>query len=156
MDAGYTILGRKDNQHGGAGITIHHKELYPTPLSTNADFWVQYIKKSAEYRIHVFNGKVIDCVQKRKRIGKEVTSSMIRNHANGWIFCRNNVTLPDNAKSMAIYAIESLGLNFGAVDLIYNKHYNKYYVLEINTAPGLEGTTLEIYATMLKDALNGN
>jgi len=47
---------------------------------------------------------------------------------------------------VALAAVSALGLDFGAVDIIYNEHENQYYVLEVNTAPGLEGTTVEKYA----------
>ena len=39
----------------------------------------------------------------------------------------------------------AVGLKIGAVDIIWNELENKCYVLEINTAPGLEGTTLVKY-----------
>ena len=46
----------------------------------------------------------------------------------------------------------AVGLKFGAVDLIWNELENKSYVLEINTAPGLTGATLEKYAqAIVKD-----
>ena len=39
----------------------------------------------------------------------------------------------------------AIDLQFGAVDIIWNEKENKCYVLEINTAPGLVGTTLTKY-----------
>ena len=46
-------------------------------------------------------------------------------------------------------------LDFGAVDLIWNEHENKCYVLEVNSAPGIEGTTLQQYVTAFaKDIKN--
>jgi D-alanine-D-alanine ligase-like ATP-grasp enzyme len=44
-------------------------------------------------------------------------------------------------------------LDFGAVDIIYNAKRNECYVLEVNTAPGLEGTTVEKYATKFASEL---
>ena len=49
--------------------------------------------------------------------------------------------------------MESIGLDFGAVDVIYNGHSNRAYVLEINTAPGLTGTTLDNYAAALRNLI---
>ena len=46
----------------------------------------------------------------------------------------------------AIKAVELCGLYFGAVDMIWNAYKKQGYVLEINTAPGLEGQTVENYA----------
>lgn len=42
-------------------------------------------------------------------------------------------------------AVKACGLDFGAVDIIWNNHYQKAYVLEINTAPGLEGSSVDNY-----------
>jgi D-alanine-D-alanine ligase-like ATP-grasp enzyme len=55
------------------------------------------------------------------------------------------VNVTQELKDIAIGSVNILGLNFGAVDVIYNEKENKYYVLEVNTAPGLSGTTLEKY-----------
>jgi D-alanine-D-alanine ligase-like ATP-grasp enzyme len=44
----------------------------------------------------------------------------------------------------SISAVNTLGLDFGAVDLIVAKD-GRVYVLEVNTAPGIEGITLEKY-----------
>ena len=49
-------------------------------------------------------------------------------------------------------AIKVLGLDFGAVDIIYNKQEDKWYVLEVNTAPGIYGTTLDKYVNAIMRA----
>jgi D-alanine-D-alanine ligase-like ATP-grasp enzyme len=41
-------------------------------------------------------------------------------------------------------------LDFGAVDVIWNEKEDKYYVLEVNTACGLEGTTLDKYVEQFR------
>lgn len=134
--------------HSGEGIELKEfgQDVAPAPLYT------KYIKKSAEYRVHVFNGEVIDVQQKRKRqeTPKEEVDFKVRNHQNGWVYCREDITEPDNMREISINAINALGLDFGAVDIIYNTHHNQCYVLEVNTACGLEGTTLEKYTNAIK------
>ena len=49
--------------------------------------------------------------------------------------------------------LKELGLDFGAVDVIWNEHESKAYVLEINTAPGLEGSTVEDYKEFFNRAV---
>jgi D-alanine-D-alanine ligase-like ATP-grasp enzyme len=44
-------------------------------------------------------------------------------------------------------------LDFGAVDVIYNRAQDKAYVLEVNTAPGLEGSTLDNYVEAIQKVL---
>ena len=111
-----------------------------------------YKKKKHEYRVHVFNGEVIDITQKKKRKGAEFLDTKIRNHKNGWVYAREDITEPEDLRQQAARAMYAVGLKFGAVDLIWNELENKSYVLEINTAPGLTGATLEKYAqAIVKD-----
>jgi hypothetical protein len=137
--------------HSGQGITVHEQGQ---PLPT-VPLYTKYQKKTYECRIHVFNGKVIDAQVKRKRTtdNQEETNPYIRNIHTGWVYCRENFILPESAKELAIAACTAVGLDFGAVDLIYNRHYNQFYLLEINTAPGLEGTTLTNYIKEIKNVL---
>ena len=79
----------------------------------------------------------------------------IRNHKNGWVYAREGITIPDDLEQQAFNTMQALGLKFGAVDLIWNEHENKSYVLEVNTAPGLVGTTLSKYVdAFVKDINN--
>lgn len=116
--------------------------------------FVKYQKKKNEYRVHVFNGSVIDITQKKKRKGVTVDTK-IRNYHNGWVYCRDDVYIPEGIELLAIRTIKALNLHFGAVDIIWNELQNKCYVLEVNTAPGLTGTTLERYADAIKERLSG-
>lgn len=135
----------------GRGITVCSplEDLDPSPL------YVKYMKKKREYRIHVFNGEVIDIQQKRTRT--EETGEVdyqIRSHENGWVFVRSSIKdYDDSFSDMAVNAVRGLGLDFGAVDLIYNLHYDTPLVLEVNTAPGLEGETINSYNQAIRSML---
>lgn len=149
-NAGFIVIERNQlNGHSGSGIRViipnlesgHHGIDHATPL------YVKYIKKQSEYRVHVFDGGVIDVQQKRRRIGiaNEAVDFKVRSHDNGWVFCRSNIEEPNELREQAIKAVEALGLTFGAVDIIYNSYQNKCYVLEVNTACGMENTTVVSY-----------
>lgn len=116
-----------------------------------APLYVEYIKKTAEYRVHVFGGKVIDYAKKVKRRGVE-NNAKIRNLHNGWVFARNDVALIAEVEEQAVAAVTALGLDFGAVDVIWNQKRGAY-VLEVNTAPGLQGTTIKSYANAIRRLL---
>lgn len=133
---------------GGRGLTVHQPGA---TLLGNEVVWCKYITKKREYRVHVFNGAVIDTQIKRKRNGVEHEDTYIRNLENGWVFCRTGVVADPARDAMAVLAVESLGLNFGAVDMIWSGKGKKNWVLEINTAPGLEGTTLESYTNAVRN-----
>ena len=132
--------------HSGKGIVLASKvsELVAAPL------YVKYFPKSHEYRVHVFNGKVIDAVKKRKRNGVTDYNKYIRVHGNGWVFCRNDFVLSEELKTLAINAVKCLGLDFGAVDIV-SKSNGEAKVLEVNTAPALQGTTLISYTNAIKE-----
>lgn len=139
--------------HSGAGI-----ELVNPPQDTlpAAPLYVQYIKKQSEFRVHVAFGEVIDVQQKRKRRDLEegfVANFQVRNHHTGWVYCREDIHEPTGLREMATAAVLACGLDFGAVDIIHNAKRGENYVLEINTAPGLEGTTVTKYAEAFVKAL---
>lgn len=133
--------------HSGDGIVIADdtEGLVVAPL------YVRYMKKKDEFRIHV--GKKADefttiAVQRKARRTEtpdEEVNWKVRNLAGGFIFQRNNIDVPDKVIEAAHRALAATSLDFGAVDVIWNANKEKAYVLEINTAPGLEGSTVEDY-----------
>lgn len=142
-DAGLTVIGRKTlTGFGGAGIVVMDK---PVPFQDDCELYTLYKKKKNEYRVHVFRGEVIDITQKKKKKGAPNLDTKIRNYHNGWVYCRSDIHIPADLTELAVKAIEALGLAHGAVDIIWNEKENKCYVLEVNTAPGLIGTTLTNY-----------
>lgn len=137
--------------HSGQGIV-----LATTPEEVvDALLYTKYTQCKYEYRVHVFKGQIIDFIRKKKREGVEA-NQYIRSCNNGWVFCREGVELPEEVKEQALRAIQALGLDFGAVDIGFNIRENKTYVYEVNSAPGLEGTTLQRYIQAFKEYANGN
>ena len=111
----------------------------------------RFVFKKHEYRVHATQKKAFFVQQKKKRDGVEDANFQIRNHQNGFIYAHKDVGVPDFVKKMACDAIINLGLDFGAVDIIYNEKNNRWVVLEVNTAPGLSGETLNRYVEMIKE-----
>jgi len=147
--------------HSGVGIVVceSRSDLVPAPL------YVKYINKKEEYRVHVgkyINGDYEESVttialqQKKRRLDHEEPNWKIRNHANGFIYAREDVNPPASVLECAADCLLRSGLDFGAVDVIWNEHYQKAYVLEINTAPGLEGQTVDDYVKFFKGYVNSS
>jgi D-alanine-D-alanine ligase-like ATP-grasp enzyme len=120
-----------------------------------APLYTLYVKKADEYRVHVVRDKMIDYAQKKKRrtTPNEKVDYQIRNYANGWVFCRDGVAIPDCVRYAAISSVSALGLDFGGVDIGYNAHEGTACVYEVNTAPGIEGTTLVRYREALTELI---
>lgn len=132
--------------HSGRGIVLASRESGRAIV--RAPLYVKYKKKRKEFRVHVFQNQVIDICEKRhfrRERRPEHFDGFIRNHDNGWVFARDGVVAPGDINALAIGACRATGLDFGAVDIIWNERENKCYLLEVNTAPGLEGTTLKKY-----------
>lgn len=128
--------------HSGQGIVVATtpEELVDAPLYTLS------FTKTNEYRIHVFKNEIIDIQEKKKRSGTGVRSDHdVWNLGNDYIFAREGVECPVAAQNSAIMAVHHLGLDFGAVDVGYNRPSDSHVVFEVNTSPGLEGTTLQKY-----------
>jgi hypothetical protein len=156
-EVGVGIVGRRLLQgHSGNGIETWGIHSEDNPIDApHCPLYVKYIKKSAEYRVHVFNGQVIDVQQKRRRNGltNDEVNFQIRVHDNGWVFTREDINTPEMVTRESIKAVNALGLDFGAVDVIYNRHYSTAYVLEVNCAPGIENTTVQIYANAIESLI---
>lgn len=152
IEAGHKVVCRTQiAAHSGAGIVIAERmdQLVRAPLYT------QYIPKAAEYRIHVFNGRVIDKQRKIRdpNVPEDRVDWNVRSHLRGFIFARNVGAWPgiEACERAAIRSMQASGLVFGGVDVIYNERQGRAYVLEINTAPGLEGSTVESYARAFRE-----
>jgi glutathione synthase/RimK-type ligase-like ATP-grasp enzyme len=136
-----TYCRRLLSSHSGNGIVICNDgdKLVSAPLYT------LHTKHKHEYRVHVFRDQILDVQQKKKKLGYG-NGNGIRNHSNGWVYARAEIAPTEELLSSARRAVKLLGLDFGAVDIGHRLIDNKFFVFEVNTAPGLEGTTLDKYA----------
>lgn len=148
IDSGYEVFARTLlKSHSGNGIIIldSESEIVDAPLYT------MYIKKESEWRLHYIGGQLAFIQRKVKDPNIEQPKDWrIRAHQNGFIYQQNNESIPEKVIEQGNLAYKTIGLDFGAIDIIYNKRNDKAYILEINTAPGLENTTVNIYAQHLK------
>jgi hypothetical protein len=106
-----------------------------------------------EYRCHVMMGKVIHTQQKKRRNGwrdDPTFSDTVRNYHHGWIFAIQNVHPSEATKQTSIDAVEAMGLDFGAVDIMQTPD-GTGYVLEVNTAPGIDGSSPAKYCQAIAE-----
>ncbi|MCA9381301.1 hypothetical protein KC678_03480 [Candidatus Dojkabacteria bacterium] len=146
---GKIVFGRSTlTGHSGDGIYEINSEE-GLLKSSGLPLYTMYIPKIEEYRVHVFRGEILDTQQKRKSGKAGYVNWRVRTYGNGFIFARENVTPPQDVIDQAKLAVEVCGLDFGAVDVIWNSYRKKAYVLEVNTAPGIEETTAKNYSDKL-------
>ena len=131
--------------HSGEGIVVGKPDELP-----DAPLYVEYIDKVKEYRVIVVGEEAVDVKIKLKKSDWEGTrDTYVWNHSNGYVFARNSGEFNYNLTNIGVQAIKALGLSYGAVDIIEDSA-GVLYVLEVNTAFGLEGTTVELVGDALK------
>jgi hypothetical protein len=80
----------------------------------------------------------------------ERPDEIIRSNTRGWKFSvLNKSKLAKALVDVSVTAVAAIGLDFGAVD-VCSDHDGNYYVLEVNTGPGLKESSLEAYVAAFK------
>jgi glutathione synthase/RimK-type ligase-like ATP-grasp enzyme len=137
---GFPILGRKTYHARGTDIKLC---LQRRDFRQKMDYYVQYIPTIREYRLHVVGDEVIR-IQGKFLDHPTHSLPWVRNYTTGYRFRGPRKKLRKNRLEMAVNAVKSLGLDFGAVDLIIADD-GLGYVLEVNTAPSCSPLTATEY-----------
>jgi hypothetical protein len=162
-DYGIKFLPRSKYHTGGADLLgIEAKRV---------DYWVLKQEFVKEYRVHSFGQKSIRAGVKVPRDGftpvpdgqnwvpnKNLVHPWIRSFDGGWRIKYDGFQTKDlsngrSLRNLAHQAVKVLGLTFGAVDIGQTSD-GTLVVLEVNTAPGVEGGTLEAYKKAIKKWIN--
>jgi len=129
------------NGHSGEGIVVvnaNNIDAMPeAPLYTKG-----ITGRRREWRVHVFDGVITHVQVKRRRNGYAEDPNYrddVRNHQTGWIYATENINPSQAVLRNAVNAVACMGLDFGAVDII--SLGDEAWVLEVNTAPGLQAET---------------
>jgi predicted ATP-grasp superfamily ATP-dependent carboligase len=147
---GTVVFGRTNQGFGGQGITVYQ----PGAVLGRHELYTEFIPNEREYRLHVCGGVVISVQRKYLERAHLDDHGYIKNHQHGYVFQTPQKELNKSRQEAAIAAVEALGLDFGAVDLVVDRD-NKEYVLEVNTAPALSPLRLQHYTEALRKVLRG-
>ncbi len=135
--------------HSGAGIHVGQRGSIPE----GCKLYTKYIPKQHEFRVHVVVGRSVFTQRKARRHSVEQPNWDVRNLAGGFVFVDAGDACNEGIEQLGAQAVGALGLDFGAVDVILGKYDSVPYVLEVNTACGLEARTALKYAEALKEGL---
>lgn len=140
LAAGSVVIARTPGGQKGINIQVVKpgEELPDKPLYT------RFVKNFTEFRVNVAYDKAIHVSQKRRVEGKPI-NEFIRSAEGGWEY-RKPLFIPTGIGDLAVESSRAVGLPLSGVDIIYNKFYNKLYVLEVNSAPWLNETIAGKYA----------
>lgn len=130
----HKILARRYlNGHDGSGIIlldVNFEGEWPT-----AKVFTKYKEKTHEYRVTIFQDKVLTVLEKRRKSG--YVSAPIRSTINGYILCKSNVKEPPGIRELAQKLCYANRSDIKGVDICYNSNNNEMFVLETNSAPEL-------------------
>jgi hypothetical protein len=139
--AGYPILGRRI-QHARATdvvLCLQRQDWRSSPR----DYYVAYVPTTREYRLHVAGGEVIRVQGKYLDVSEDYLP-WVRNFSTGYRFRAPRRRLHNARLNDAVGAVEALGLDFGAVDLIVSDN-GAHFILEVNTSPSCSPLTGAAY-----------
>ena len=111
----------------------------------DAAIYTEYLPHKREFRVNLFKDRVVSIREKVRQRG--VTGDFhIRNQANGYIttHCR-----PDAPRTLlgdvSLAARKVSGSDFVGVDIGYNEYYNRAFVIEVNSGPSIEGSSVALF-----------
>lgn len=151
LKKGQTVFARTLTRASeGKGIVVLEGEQVSV---VPARVYTLYRKKKKEFRVHVFKGQVVHVLEKRKKAGYEKDrDTRIRNTANGYVFCSDGVVEPVGLRELALAASKVTDSDFRGVDIGFNEKLNELFVIEVNSAPGIQGTNVDRYIEVITNA----
>lgn len=150
---GHTVVGRSLlNSSCGKGIVLMGEDYVDTGM-LELPVYTKYKKKKREFRVHVFKDTVV-CVREKKLRSdwNGPRESKIRNLANGYVFCSCE-NEPEELGQLAIAASSVVQSDFKGVDIGFNEKNNELFVIEVNSAPGIEGSNVDRYTYAIVSTL---
>lgn len=133
----------------------------------NADRDAYYSKpvrfKRREYRVHVFNSKILGVYEKEpislvegQPRNFETLPKLFKSDTCRFVRCditQEGARVNSAAQALCISAVNSLGLLFGGVDLVRDKN-GQFFIVEVNSAPGLNGLNVERWVDAIQEYYN--
>lgn len=152
LNDGRTVFGRKVlNGSCGKGIVVMEKpaDFQPCPVYT------MYKPKKREFRVHVFRDKVVGICEKKRKADYQgdKKDAKIRNLEHGYIFAQTvelTPALKGRLEETSLKAAKVCASDFRGVDVCYNEKADDVFVIEVNSAPGIEGSNVDKYAQVIR------
>lgn len=146
---GNTVFGRRLlNASCGRGIVVIAKDEDGGYTIPGCPVYTLYKKKKREFRVHIFKDTIVAIVEKKRKRGFEgQRDTKIRNLENGYVFVQETGELPAGLTELALRAAKVTESDFKGVDVGFNERNNELFVIEVNSAPGIQGSNINKYLT---------
>jgi len=143
-DEGEIWLGRKFHHKEGKDILWPDKKFWRV-----RDYWTKFVPSIEEWRIHVFDGRVIARSKKIQEAEPEgAHPAEVRSHRNGWRF-KHGPEPPNGIRRFAKAMVKACGYLYGACDILV-KPDGEFCALEVNTAPAMDNYTRRAYVKAIR------
>lgn len=175
----YPVIGRTSYHSKGKGFWFcKNAAAVKSASNAGATHFLKFIPKTREYRVHTFIKSQHQGLSPEERKADHYVSIKIsekgwtgetepdpnepqKNHTFGWVFMgpqnRSEEEL-NVVRHVAKNAIAALGMDFGAVDVMFHIHSKRPYVLEVNSTPSLadeNADTCARYVQRLSKTIEG-
>ena len=155
----YPLLLRRSGSTGGENILVIERPVVVAAdnslikkilVEDKRAYVTQFWDKDQEFRVHVVNKQPIFQTEKIPRKNpRRAMEQSVWNVGELWMYGANT-DVEARLADVSVAAVDSLGLNFGAVDLMCRGDEVK--VLEVNTAPGLQKRSRRAYREAMAEA----
>lgn len=154
LNTGSTVLARRENHTQGRDIMIRNLMDTTTMKFRNRwntqEWWCKFVPSTEEWRIHVFDGRVI---ARGKKVSYGIVSQdFIRSRRNGWLL-RHDLAPTDALRDAGRGAIAAVGYLYGAVDILVTS--SGPVVLEANRLPAMDSYTRDAYVRAIRRYVGG-
>lgn len=157
FNKGSVVIGRKLlESYEGKGIEVFSPTEAPDPAKIlECKLFTKFIPKEREFRVHVFKGKpVITLEKKKKKEWEGPTSDYVKNTQYGYVFCQEDLVIAPplqlRINILASQASTICASDFQGVDIGYHKEKDNLFVIEVNSAPGIEGSNVGRYCDLIQ------
>lgn len=133
----YPIIARPPKHFGGQNFHLIDNERDFTQFVRTIDlgwYFSEIFEKTHEYRVHVAHGRVL-FISEKPLVAGEIRANHLVNQED-WRALHWKEFHPGICQE-SIRAVEALGLDYGAVDIMYNSSNNTWAVCEVNTSPSV-------------------
>lgn len=121
---------------------------YDNQLRSGDKYVSKPVDKTREYRVQVFEGKVVGIYEK---VPHEEGTKIYKSHNCRFVKSDPSISRCNaEAQAMCIKAVESMGLLFGGVDIIRERRTKKFFITEVNSSPGLNSVNVNKFAELIK------
>ena len=150
QNKGIVVIARsKVKGQSGSGVAV----VQPNEELPDAKVFTQYVKKKREFRVNIFQNKIVSFREKLRQ--NKVGEGFIRNKENGYTttHCKPMTgSIKARLEQLSLEARKVSQSDFIGVDIIYNEFYDKLYVLEVNSGPSIEGSSVDAYVQAITNA----